>query len=89
MANTTNINIRVDEDLKRKADAIFSELGLNMSTAMNIFLKYAVRYGGVPFDLRIENPNAETQAAIDDVNNNRNMSKPFDSASKLMDDLNA
>lgn len=89
MANTTNINIRVDEDLKRKADAIFSELGLNMSTAMNIFLKYAVRYGGVPFDLRIENPNAETQAAIDDVNNNRNMSKPFDSVSKLMDDLNA
>ncbi|MBT9132732.1 MAG: Antitoxin DinJ [Firmicutes bacterium] len=89
MANTTNLNIRVDEELKRKAEAIFSELGLNMSTAMNIFLRYSVRYGGIPFDLRIEKPNTETIAAIDDVNNNRNMSKTFDSVSALMDDLNA
>jgi DNA-damage-inducible protein J len=89
MANTTNLNIRVDEELKRKAEAIFAELGLNMSTAMNIFLRYSVRYGGIPFDLRIEKPNAETLAAIDDVNNNRNMSKTFDSVSALMEDLNA
>ncbi|OPY59582.1 MAG: Antitoxin DinJ [Pelotomaculum sp. PtaU1.Bin035] len=89
MANTTNLNIRVDEELKRKAEAIFAELGLNMSTAMNIFLRYSVRYGGIPFDLRIKNPNAETLAAIDDVNNNRNMSKTFDSVSALMEDLNA
>ncbi len=89
MAKTTNLNIRVDEDLKRKAEAIFSELGLNMSTAMNIFLRYSVRYGGIPFDLRIEKPNAETLSAIDDVNNNRNMSKPFNSVSELIEDLNA
>lgn len=89
MANTTNLNIRVDEDIKRKAEAIFSEIGLNMSTAMNIFLRYSVRYGGIPFDLRIEKPNAETLAAINDVNNNRNMSKTFDSVSALMEDLNA
>ena len=89
MANTTNLNIRVDEELKRKAEAIFSELGLNMSTAINMFLRYSVRYGGIPFDLRIERPNAETIAAIDDVNNNHNMSKSFDSVCALMDDLNA
>ncbi|NJD02026.1 MAG: type II toxin-antitoxin system RelB/DinJ family antitoxin [Ruminiclostridium sp.] len=89
MANTTNLNIRVDEDLKRKAEAVFSDLGLNMSTAMNIFLRYSVRYGGIPFDLRIEKPNTETLSAIDDVNNNRNMSKPFDSVKALMEDLNA
>ena len=89
MANTTNLNIRIDEDLKRKAEAVFSELGLNLSTAMNIFLRYSVRYGGIPFDLRIENPNAETLSAIDDVNNNRNMSKTFDSVNSLMEDLNA
>jgi DNA-damage-inducible protein J len=89
MANTTNLNIRVDEELKRNAEAIFAELGLNMSTAMNIFLRYSVRYGGIPFDLRIKKPNAETLAAIDDVNNNRNMSKTFDSVSALMEDLNA
>ncbi|MGS0764891.1 type II toxin-antitoxin system RelB/DinJ family antitoxin [Syntrophomonas curvata] len=78
MANTTNLNIRVDEELKRRAEAIFAELGLNMSTAMNIFLRYCVRYGGIPFELRIEKPNAETLAAIDDVNNNINMSKTFE-----------
>lgn len=89
MAKTTNLNIRVDEELKRKAEAIFNELGLNMSTAMNMFLRYSVRYGGIPFDLRVETPNEETQAAIEDVNNNRNMSKTFDSVDALMEDLNA
>lgn len=89
MANTTNLNIRVDEELKRKAEAIFSELGISMSTAMNMFLRYSVRYGGIPFDLRIEKPNGITLSAIDDVNNNRNMSKSFDSISALIEDLNA
>ncbi|MCR4437282.1 MAG: type II toxin-antitoxin system RelB/DinJ family antitoxin [Peptococcaceae bacterium] len=89
MANTTNLNIRIDEELKRQADAIFSELGLNMSTAINMFLRYSVRYGGIPFELRVEKPNAETLAAIDDVNSNRNMSKTFTSVDDLMEDLNA
>jgi len=89
MSTTTNLNIRVDEELKREAEAIFSELGLSMSAALNIFLRYSVRYGGIPFELRIERPNAETLAAIDDVNNARNMSKPFDNISKLLEDLNA
>lgn len=89
MANTTNLNIRIDEELKRQADAIFSELGLNMSTAINMFLRYSVRYGGIPFELRVEKPNAETLAAIDDVNNNRNMSRTFTSIDDLMEDLYA
>ena len=89
MAGTTNINVRVDKEIKRKAEAIFSELGLNMSTAMNMFLRYSVRYGGIPFDLRLDIPNEETRAAIEDVNNNRNMSKTFDSVDALMEDLNA
>ncbi|HSW35022.1 MAG TPA: type II toxin-antitoxin system RelB/DinJ family antitoxin [Candidatus Limnocylindrales bacterium] len=89
MGKTTNLNIRVDEELKRQAEAIYSELGLNMSTAMNMFLRYSVRYGGIPFELRIEKPNVDTLAAIDDVNNNRNMSKTFNSVDALMEDLNA
>ena len=89
MAGTTNINVRVDKEIKRKAEAIFSELGLNMSTAMNMFLRYSVRYGGIPFDLRLDVPNEETRAAIDDVNNDHNMSKAFDSVEALMEDLNA
>ncbi|MCL2152299.1 MAG: type II toxin-antitoxin system RelB/DinJ family antitoxin [Oscillospiraceae bacterium] len=53
MGNSTNLNVRVDEDLKRKAENIFNELGMNLSTAMNLFLRSAVRYGGIPFELRI------------------------------------
>ena len=53
MENTTSVNVRVDEELKQQAELIFSELGLNLSTAMNLFLRSAVRYGGIPFDLRI------------------------------------
>ncbi len=89
MSKTTNINIRVDEKVKNNAEAIFNELGFNMSTAMNIFLRYTIRYGGIPFDLRIDKPNKETLLAIDDVNNNRNMSKTFDNVCELLEDLNA
>ena len=60
-----------------------------MSTAMNMFLRRSVRYGGIPFKLRIVKPNAQTLSAIDDVNNNRNMSKTFDSVNALIEDLNA
>jgi addiction module RelB/DinJ family antitoxin len=52
MKNTTNLNIRIDADLKRRAEALFNELGMNLSTAMTIFLKNSLRYGGIPFELR-------------------------------------
>ena len=89
MANTVNINIRVDSDLKKKAEAIYSELGMNLSTAMNVFLRSSIRYGGIPFDLRLDAFNAATLAAMDDVNNGRGLSKPFESVTALMEDLNA
>jgi DNA-damage-inducible protein J len=43
------VNIRIDDDLKEQADLIFSELGLNMTTAFNIFVRQTVREGGIPF----------------------------------------
>ena len=89
MANTVNINIRVDSDLKKKAEAIYSQLGMNLSTAMNVFLRSSIRYGGIPFDLRLDTFNAETLAAMDDVNNSKGLSKTFDNVSSLMEDLNA
>ncbi|MBP5357503.1 MAG: type II toxin-antitoxin system RelB/DinJ family antitoxin [Clostridia bacterium] len=49
---TTNLNIRIDEDLKRNAEILFSDLGLNMSSAITIFLKSAVDYRGIPFSIR-------------------------------------
>lgn len=45
---TTNLNIRTDKEVKDKAEEIFSELGLNMTTAVNIFLRTAIREHGIP-----------------------------------------
>ena len=62
--NTTNISIRMDADLKAQADALFNELGMNLTTAFNIFVRQSLREGGIPFEVRLEQPNKETIAAM-------------------------
>jgi DNA-damage-inducible protein J len=90
MANgTKNVSIRMDVKLKKDAELLFKELGLNMTTALNVFLKQAVREQCLPFEVSLNVPNKETIAAIKDAKNNRNMSKKFDNASDLLKDLNA
>ena len=65
MANqTTNISIRMDSDVKKQADALFEELGMNITTAFNIFIRQALRDGGIPFDITINNPDKKTVAAM-------------------------
>ena len=54
---TTNLNIRTDKEIKDQAEKIFNELGLNITTAVNIFLRTAVREHGIPFELKLEVPN--------------------------------
>ena len=61
---TTNIHIRMDADLKTQADALFAELGMNLSTAFNIFVRQSLREGGIPFIVKLEQPNKETMAAM-------------------------
>ena len=61
---TTNISIRMDSELKAQAEALFSELGMNLSTAFNIFVRQSLREGGIPFEIRTERPNKETIAAM-------------------------
>ena len=85
----TNINIRMDDNLKLQFDRLCNELGLNMTTAFNIFEKTMVRQQRIPFEVALDVPNAETLAAIDDVNHGRNLSKSFHSVTELMEDLNA
>lgn len=61
---TTNLNIRIDKAIKDQAEEIFNELGLNMTTAVNIFLRTAIREHGIPFELKIDIPNETTASAI-------------------------
>ena len=63
---TTNLNIRTDKEIKDQAEKIFNELGLNMTTAVNIFLRTAVREHGIPFELKLEVPNEITAEAIEE-----------------------
>ena len=62
----TNINIRTDAEVKANAEQLFEKLGLNMSTAVNIFLRQAIRQGGLPFEVKIDIPNETTAAAIEE-----------------------
>ncbi|MFA5576138.1 MAG: type II toxin-antitoxin system RelB/DinJ family antitoxin [Tissierellaceae bacterium] len=87
--STSNINIRVDSKVKEEAEELFNKIGMNMSTAMNVFLRQSIRYGGIPFEIRLNEANEITRATIDDVENNRNLSKSFDNIKELMEDLNA
>lgn len=61
---TTNINIRMDSDLKAQADALFGELGMTLSTAFNIFVRQSIRDGGIPFEITLNQPSKDTIAAM-------------------------
>ena len=62
--STTNISIRMDSDLKAQADALFGELGMNLSTAFNVFVRQSLREGRIPFDISLNPPNKETISAM-------------------------
>lgn len=86
---TTNINVRVDTELKKSAESLFNDLGLNMSAAITLFLKCAVNYDGIPFEIR-RIPNAETRAALaeyDEMRKNPGSYKRYASFDDLMDEV--
>lgn len=64
--STVNLNIRTDKEIKEKAENIFQELGINMTTAINMFLRTSIRENGIPFDLKIDSVNDETKLAIEE-----------------------
>ena len=49
---TTTLNIRIDKELKKQAENLFSDLGLNMTSAITVFLKAAVDHNGIPFEIK-------------------------------------
>ena len=63
---TTNLNVRTNHEIKNQAEAIFHELGLTMTSAINIFLKASIREHGMPFPLTLDIPNHVTKAAIEE-----------------------
>jgi len=72
MAQQINVNIRMDRDVKAQADSLFSDLGFNLTTAINAFVKQALREGAIPFYIKTTRP----------VSGRENLRMAFDSAQR-------
>ena len=64
---TSPINVNVPLDVKEKSNAIFNNLGLNMSTAINMFLKKVISERGIPFDVKEQRPDKELLEAVKEL----------------------
>ena len=88
-AEMTTATFRVEREMKEKAKKVYKELGLDFSTAMNLFIYKSVKENGIPFELRNEEPNEVTYQAMDDAENDRNMVGPFNTFEEMMESINA
>jgi DNA-damage-inducible protein J len=84
MAQTATLSVRTDKGLKEKVGKILNQLGLNHSTAINIYYHHILTYKGIPFEVKI--PNKTTLKAMEDLEKGKNVKK-FDTAEALFEDL--
>ncbi len=87
---TTNITMRIDEDLKLQLQELVSNLGMDMTTFFTISAKQAVREQGIPFKISMDIPNKETKEAIEEVRQmkqNFSMGKSYTDVDAMMKDL--
>ena len=82
-----NLTLRMDSELKAQASELFKELGLDLSTATGIFYRQALRCHGLPFEVKIDEPNETTYKAVESAKNNEDLYGPFDSVKDLMSAL--
>lgn len=54
----------MDSDVKKQCETLYNELGMNLTTAINVFLRQSLRVGGFPFEVKLKQPNKETIAAM-------------------------
>lgn len=79
------ISVTVDDALKTQADELFTNLGMNTSTAIKIFLTLSTRMGGLPFDVKL--PSYSLEEAINDVLSKNNISKSYKSAREAVESM--
>ncbi len=69
----SNLTIRIEPELKKEASALFRSLGLDLSTATGIFYHQALRCHGLPFEVKLDEPNEITYKAMGDAEKGRDM----------------
>jgi len=87
MANTALIQVRIEEEVKRKADALFADLGFDTPTAIRIFLNQSIRREGMPFEVAKPQPNAETLATM--LINMERHPRSYSSFREIVDEIDA
>ena len=86
----TNINIRMDSELKQQFEAFCSDVGITMMTAFNLFAKKVVRENRIPFEISGDIPNAETVEAINEVQRMKadpTIGRTYSDVDQMMEDL--
>ena len=83
-------NISLDSDTKSKAQVMLADLGMDLSTAVNIFLKQMLYEGGIPFAITREIPNKITLAAMkeaQEMSRYPEMYRKYDNVDRMMEDI--
>lgn len=87
---TVNISIKIDEETKKEAQKLFKDLGLSLSTAINIFLKQAIREKGIPFYINSLPENSELAQALEEakqIKKNPSNYKSYSSPEEMFKDV--
>jgi DNA-damage-inducible protein J len=90
MTKTSAINVNVPTDVKEEANALFNNLGLTMSGAINIFLKKALSEGGIPFEVRERKPSKRLLEALkesEDIINGKIKAKRYNDFDEMLEDI--
>ena len=90
MANTSTVQVRMDTELKKQVEKTLKSMGLNMSTAINLFIHQVANQGKIPFEIyAVDTPNKETKKILDEVRDEKNLIGPFKNTKAMMEHLNA
>lgn len=63
MKQQINVNIRIDKDVKKQADLLFNDFGMNFTTAVNAFIRQSLRERAIPFQIRVVDPHRDVLLA--------------------------
>lgn len=79
------LQVRIDDDLKNEASALFNELGIDLSTAVRIFLRKSIAVGGLPFEMNISKTSLKGFAALEKM---REISEKNGNSEMTLDEIN-
>ena len=85
MAKTANLNIRIDPKVKKEAEKLFSNFGITVTDAVNLFLYQSLLSGGLPFSVKLPEPNIATLASMKEIE--EMIAKKYPTSSQSVDDF--